>query len=787
MKKIFCGISGTNDIPKTHNLSKLPLAKEIIHALMKYYQEDLLLRPAQEYAVFDKGILNDRQNLIITTPTNSGKSLLSYLLLLQDAMEGKTVILIEPLRALAYEKAVELKKIADIMREQSKIKMKITISTGDYRLTEEFINTQPKEFVAGRGQIIVATPERLDAISRFSENVKWFEGVSLVCIDEAHMIGDINRGPTLELLITYLRSLRNVPRIVLMSATIANPDHLASWLSPAKVIDMKDRYPQLEKWVYCMEDTEDINAFILEEVETVIKKEDKSVIIFVYQTLSAEKLALQIAKKISGRTIAAHDLHAVMNVGVAWFHANMSAAMKSNIVAAVKNGSVKVIVSTTALSMGINLPATHVYVRDLTFTGFKDLDICDLLQMLGRAGRGNKSGTGVVMLNKSNLSKAPFVVQGLKKEALPIIKSALLLPIPEEHYESLKPDMFYIDRVGSQLVGALNRFESVTKEKLVNYLQRTLCGERFANTDDILGYLMDWKLAYMDENTNEYALTALGKVSSRCCLPPITAANMGQFIRDLLQDDPCGKHLANFAPIDYLILLCLTSNEFKAITRYSRKVEESVAQYMEALPLEEKSYIYRTWLASKPECLWGSARIADYTVTEARKQVYVRTYIAMLIHDLSKGGAFTQMKDFYKTDVEEIQEKIRDNAIWLLAGMERLMNVRSFFYHLKENCGCSSKQIHDVDAAFKKASKTVFSLTGSLKYRSKLGEMVRSIKRIYPHADSYPGEGTIKRLESAGIYSVKDLVKKNANDLVAIGVSKKYADLIVGYVRRRLL
>ena len=67
-----------------------------------------------------------------------------------------------------------------------------------------------------------------------------------------------------------------------------------------------------------------------------------------------------------------------------------------------------------------------------------------------------------------------------------------------------------------------------------------------------------------------------------------------------------------------------------------------------------------------------------------------------------------------------------------------------------------------------------------------MGELVRGIKRVYPNAESYPGEGSIKKLEAAGVTSVRGLVGKNVSDLTALGIQKKYADLIVGYVRKRM-
>ncbi len=60
-------------------------------------------------------------------------------------------------------------------------------------------------------------------------------------------------------------------------------------------------------------------------------------------------------------------------------------------------GQTRCVVATTSLAMGVNLPATHVFVRDLLFQGEGKLSISQLLQMSGRAGRGDKPGTATLI------------------------------------------------------------------------------------------------------------------------------------------------------------------------------------------------------------------------------------------------------------------------------------------------------------------------------------------------------------------------------------------------------
>jgi len=782
MRKIYCGTSGSDQMPETHRLSEAGLPGQVLSAFLAHYGQDILLRPAQEEAFIRHNILARKDNVIIATATNSGKSLISYLALFAEAATGKTAVLIEPLRAIAYEKAKDLQEIAISLKKESKIKVTVTVTTGDYRLSDEFMSSKPSGHTAGR--IIVATPERLDAISRVCENREWFRQIAMVCIDEAHLIGDMHRGAALELLIAYLRSAKPDIRLLLMSATISNTAELAKWLSPCDVISDVPRYPALDKWVYCIEDDEKAEDVLYDEIAELLKDEGNSVVVFVYQTASAEALAQHLAGKLSGKRIKKHDLEATMDSGVAWYHARLSAATRQSIVTALTSGGIRVVVSTTALSMGVNLPATHVFIRDISFGGHGDLDTADLMQMLGRAGRGDKAGTGIVLLSKGNLAREASVVSGVTSETVPCVTSRLI-PVSTEGYFGSKEELYYIDRVGNQIMGIIHRHGTITLSNLQQNIAYTLCGNKFDNLPHVLRYLVNWKLAYLNGDTNEYELTHLGKTASRCYLPPTTAANAGQFFRDLLSDRCDGSHIAQLAPIDFLIILCLISAENKPLVRYGNRMKQSVGAYMEALPLEEKSYLYRTWISGAPEELLGSARVSG-TNADAAKVVYQCSYTAMLLYDISCGKASVLLNDYYGIDVEEIQEKLRDNALWILSGIEKILEVRSFYFHLKNNCEAESEQIHSVELAFKKASGTIFSLIANLKFRSHLGELIRGIKRVYPNAESYPGEGTIRKLEEAGITSVKGLVRKNAVDLTDMGVQKKYADLIVGYIRKRM-
>ncbi len=787
MEKIFCGLSGEKELPHTHKISDLPAEGCLKSALISFYGADVSLRPAQEDAVFGSDILSARANVILATPTNSGKSLLAYMLAFKEAFKGKRGIIIEPLRALAQEKVEELKLLSQLVARHDGPEVKVSITTGDYRLHGEFIADRPRHDKNSAGEIVVATPERLDAISRVREYREWFSDVSLVCIDEAHLLGDSHRGAALELLITFLRTLSYTPQVVLLSATISNPTELSQWLEPCMIVGNMPRYPQLEKWLYGLEDKDEISDTLVSEVKSILEDNSASVLIFVYQTKWAESLAYSLASAMIDRRVKKGDLKEVMGAGAAWYHAGMSSGSRMAVRQELLEGNVRVVVSTTALAMGINLPTTHVIVRDITYPGVRNLDLGELSQMIGRAGRGDVRGVGIIYHRPSDKISFGELESGLKEDIYPKINSQLIPPEREGYYGKKEDNLYYIDRVGSQLLGILNRMGPISPRNLEEFLMLSWGGQKFlGQLEDLLYRLRQWKLAFFDEGTQEYGLTRLGQTAARCHLPTILSANIGQLVRDLLQDAPDGGHLNQMSPIDLLIILCLTSTELRPIARYSKPLETKVASYMEGLPLSEKSYLYRQWIAGDAAALMGSARV-DISLkdTDARKLAYRRAHLAMFVYDLSKGIPPRDMQSRYRVNVEELEERIRDTALWLLFGLEEIFEVRSFYYHLKEICEVSPEETKQADRAFKRLSRQAFGLLPNLRFRSSLGQLVRGIKRVYPNAKRYPGEGTIRRLEEGGIANLGDLIGKSVDDLIALGAERRYAELIAGYVQRR--
>ncbi|MBC8500957.1 MAG: DEAD/DEAH box helicase [DPANN group archaeon] len=211
---------------------KIP--KKVFSVLKKRGFEEL--RPCQTKSI-NKGLFKDK-NLLVCTPTASGKTLVAELAILNAIFHDKgKIIYVVPLRALASEKYKDFKKLYEKH-------FRIAISSGDIDSADSYL---------ARYNLIITTSEKLDSLLR--HRAHWISQVKVVVLDEIHLLTDPSRGPTLEILITVLRKLLPKLQIIGLSATIGNPKELAKWLSAELVLDHW-RPVRLDKGVYLHDEIE---------------------------------------------------------------------------------------------------------------------------------------------------------------------------------------------------------------------------------------------------------------------------------------------------------------------------------------------------------------------------------------------------------------------------------------------------------------------------------------------------------------------------------------------------
>ena len=181
----------------------------------KYDKFDTLT-PIQSKAI-KNGLLDDKSQLICA-PTASGKTLVATMAISKTLGKGKSLYLV-PLKALANEKYKEYLKLLE------DTEYKVGMAVGD-------VDSESKNLA--QFDVLVLTTEKLDSLMR--HKVNWLHEIKLVIVDEIHLLHDPSRGPTLEIILTLLRTIIK-PQIVGLSATIGNPQELATWLQATLVQD----------------------------------------------------------------------------------------------------------------------------------------------------------------------------------------------------------------------------------------------------------------------------------------------------------------------------------------------------------------------------------------------------------------------------------------------------------------------------------------------------------------------------------------------------------------------
>ena len=732
-------------------------------------------------AIQEAKMLTSRRNLLVSSTTNSGKTLLGYFGIFRGLGLGGRVLLLEPLRALAQEKHTELTKLSNAVEKELGGKISVEVTTGEYRLDHEQMQSPPPE----GGQLVVATPERIESILRNPDFDDWIKSISVVVVDEAHLLGDSLRGASLEYVITSLKLLSKSPRFILLSATLGDPEALESWLSPCDTVLSHLRTPPLNRSLIVADKEDDLVTELGGIIQGILADPDNSAIVFVYQTAGADKLARDLAEILGSRAGP---------LGARSFHSRQNTATREKIGQAFMGGECRCVVSTTALAMGVNLPATHVILRDLSRQGDK-VRADELIQMSGRAGRGDREGHALLVLKPNDPWTERELIEALESDKLPPIRSAL---IPVDNGSSSNARDTNIIPVMAEPVLSLLARESekgLKEDEIERFIGSTLAGP--AALGEMLKSL-SWLanpsrvLAVLDDDY--WKVTTLGKRAIQSSSPLEVAAGIGQLIRDFLEVDLEDKVLRDFSKLDLLILTELISTGITTRVLYSDKIAEQVDSWMDQS--SEKSVLFNKWIRgaesfSKADELLGSLGISypmtgKKTKKNPRRDAYLATCRAIILWQRGQGvSAADVMRRWGIKDLEDVEERWRDNDLFLLSAIGSLWEVRCFYYHLREVCDATDERVHRVKRALQRISTHTYQLLDLLSWCSPLGPLFVRMRRAFSSKKgSVPARATLRKLEEQGINSVAKLRTLNESDFKEMSVRSDLAKVIRSFLQR---
>ncbi|CAI4210589.1 unnamed protein product [Parascedosporium putredinis] len=360
-------------------------------------------------------------NVLLGSPTGSGKTVAAELAMWWAFKEkpGSKVVYIAPMKALVRER---VKDWGD--RLAKPLGMKIVELTGD--------NT-PDTRTIQDADVIITTPEKWDGISRSWQTRGYVRKVSLVIIDEIHLLAG-DRGPILEIIVSRMNyiaeSTNNPVRLLGMSTACANATDLGNWLGvkeglfnfrhsvrPVPLELYIDGFPEVRGFCPLMQSMNRPTFLAIKN-----HSPDKPVIVFVpsrRQTrLTAKDLVNYCGMEDNPRRFLNMDeddlqlnlarvkddaLKEAISFGIGLHHAGLVETDRQLSEELFLNNKIQILVATSTLAWGVNLPAHLVVVKgtqfyDAKIEGYKDMDLTDVLQMLGRAGRPQFDNSGVARI-----------------------------------------------------------------------------------------------------------------------------------------------------------------------------------------------------------------------------------------------------------------------------------------------------------------------------------------------------------------------------------------------------
>ena len=393
----------------------LPLATPHIAHFQRHGIEELYPPQAETVAA---GIC-EGANVMAAIPTASGKTLIAQLAMLTADGPGLYIV---PLRALATEKHATFSELPGV---------DVGIATGDY--------DSPAAELAEH-DIVVATSEKVDSAIR--NGASWVDDIGCVVVDEVHLLGQTDRGPTLEVTLAHLRRLTPGVQLVALSATVANAAEIADWLG-AELVESEWRPVDLRTGVADSEtveyadgtaeavgiDAADLPQGMDLDTETTARLVDDALadggqsLAFVRSRREAESLAdrlcgddaergegetavaerEQVADEIEtlDGTVTGQRLADCVRCGVAFHHAGLRSGHRALVESAFRNRTIDAICATPTLAAGVNVPARRVVIRDqqrYTGSGTEWLPVLEIHQMCGRAGRPHLDPYGEAIL-----------------------------------------------------------------------------------------------------------------------------------------------------------------------------------------------------------------------------------------------------------------------------------------------------------------------------------------------------------------------------------------------------
>jgi len=548
------------------------------------------LYPPQELAL-SKGLLENR-NLLITTPTASGKTLIAVIAAIKPIEKGLKVVYLTPLRAIATEKYHYLQVLQNIDIIDKRIR--IRIATSDY---------DSSGMEVSNADVIILTNEKMDSVIR--HGAEWIADVGLFVTDEVHLLGDKERGPTLEMILTKIRKMYPQSQILALSATVANSEDIAKWLG-CELIQSSWRPTKLVEGVYehgtvNMNDGSqfkiETSAISSSAIDIAIDSLDNGgqAIIFAETRKRASSLAVKGAEGVYKRldkanksraaevssqilkngddTELTRTLSEVVAKGMGFHHAGLGQTSREIVEESFKSGIIKILTATPTLAAGVNLPARRVILAsilryDPDYGRNIPISVLEYKQLCGRAGRPKYDTFG---------------------ESIIIAESGVNAQEIYDHYvlgnpEPLRSQMTNDKSIRVHLLSTIATIPGMKKSEIYELFESTLFAQQYRKAT--VDFKVDTALSYLESEEHiksrngRYIATDFGRRNSLLYIDPVTAVEFRKAIQSI-QRQTTDVNNDNKYTLGFLHLITNSPDFYPKLSLRKKDVDELITIFQE--------------------------------------------------------------------------------------------------------------------------------------------------------------------------------------------------------------
>ena len=395
--------------------------KSILHPLINqwFFKKFKEFSLPQLYGVME---IHKRNNILISAPTGATKTLTGFLAILNELVDSSRkqiledkvyCIYISPLKALNYDIEHNLKRPLEEIEKLAgeKLGIRIGVRTGDTTAYEK------SKMLKNPPHILITTPESLAIMINSPKFKNHLTKTQWLIIDEIHALAENKRGVHLNLTVERLERISPGISRVGLSATIAPLEEVAKYLvgynaeeeRPCKIVDVQF--------------IKEMDLQVLSPVKSLVETEHllmhKKMYKLMHQLIQEHKTTAIFTNTRAATERVVHNLKEMYpkdyQNAVAAHHGSLSKEARFQTEQELREGKLKVVVSSTSLELGIDI-------------GYIDLVIClgspksvaRFLQRAGRAGHQLHSTVKarIIVMDRDDLIECAILLKSAKEKKI---------------------------------------------------------------------------------------------------------------------------------------------------------------------------------------------------------------------------------------------------------------------------------------------------------------------------------------------------------------------------------